>query len=190
MAEKKDWAPSSVKNRLCGYVSVDIGWQTGAGRSIWFFRSLSWVQPSLCHTCDNRKPPPLTTFAINTLLYLIQLDNPILRAFQGTVGDYCTHYRALPRVRCPLRINLDAHPYIRHSNLKRALYFHRGSTVTSCAATYIALSCREQPCVSPCPPQVRRAEQCMLAPSRVSKLPSRDARVAFPCSLRRSWVNL
>jgi len=55
-----------------------------------------------------------------------------------------------------------------------ALVFHRGSNVTSRAATCIALSCREQPCMSPCAPQVRRAEPCMLAPSRVIELPSRD----------------
>ena len=58
--------------------------------------------------------------------------------------------------------------------LKGALVFHRGSTVTSRAAMCIALSCREQPCMSPCAPRVCRAELCILAPSRVIELPSRD----------------
>ena len=58
-----------------GQVAVGMGFQTVvAGRSIWFRRSLSWVQPvALPHvqSNDNRKSPLLITLHINALLYLL-----------------------------------------------------------------------------------------------------------------------
>ena len=65
-----------------GQVAVGMGFQTVvAGRSIWFRRSLSWVQPvALPHvqSNDNRKSPLLITLHVNALSYLLV-----------TVAHYC-----------------------------------------------------------------------------------------------------
>ena len=74
----------------------------------------------------------------------------------------------------------------RRAAYRRALVFHRGSTVTSRVETCMVLLCHEQPCTVPWPRRVRRAEPfktgiepchsctvpCMLAPSHVIELPS------------------
>jgi len=68
--------------RFSGQVAVGMGFQTVvAGRSIWFRRSLSWVQPvALPHvqSNDNRKSPLLITLHVNALSYLLV-----------TVAHYC-----------------------------------------------------------------------------------------------------
>jgi len=84
MTCENQFRPASLLHRVehLGQVAVGMGFQTVvAGRSIWFRRSLSWVQPvALPHvqSNDNRKSPLLITLHINALSYLLV-----------TVAHYC-----------------------------------------------------------------------------------------------------